>query len=114
MEREFSDLKLEQETTIVYNEAEPDAMLWSASASFQRRMAKLGIMPYKTAPRERGAQSAWYRVPRQWIKVKPPIAKQLTEEQRQKMRDTARSRFAGRKVAETKVVPLPNEQESRV
>lgn len=105
MEHALSDLKLEQETTIVFNEAEPHAMLWSASSSFQRKMDKLGLSPYKTAPRERGALSAWYKVPKSWVRIKLPIKKVLTEEQRLKMADTARSRFAGRKVAETKELP---------
>ncbi len=99
MESALSDLKLEQETTIVFNEAEPLAQIWSASRSFQRRMEKAGIPPTKTAPRERGALSAWYEVPRKWIRVRPPIVKQITEEQRKDMAERARVRFARIRVA---------------
>ena len=96
-----TDLQLEQETTIAFNEGEGEAEVWSASPSFQRKMKKLGVEPYKTAGRERGQQSCWYRVPRRWIRIKPPIQRQLTEEQRQAMADRARSTFTKRSLPQT-------------
>ena len=94
MDNSMSDLKLERETTIVFNEAEDEAMVWSASPSFHRKMQKLAIEPYKTATRERGEQSCWYHIPRVWVRISRPIQRQLTEEQRQKMAETARRVFS--------------------
>ena len=93
MESTISDLKIERETTIVFNEAEDAAMIWSASPRFQRAMGKIGVEPYKTAGRERGEQSCWYKVPREWIHVRKPKQRQLSPEQRQNMADRARSMF---------------------
>ena len=92
----MTDINLERETTIVFNEAEDHASLWSASPLFQRKMERLGIAPTRIAERERGQISCWYEVPRSWIKVKLPIRRQLTEEQRNKMADTARRTFSKR------------------
>ena len=104
-----TDLQLEQETTIVFNEGEDTAEIWSASPSFQRKMTKIGVMPYKMASRERGQQSCWYTVSKRWIRVKPPLQRQLTDAQRQKMAETARRTFSKRLPPETKQAIEPSE-----
>ena len=104
-----TDLQLEQETTITFNDGEDEAFLWSASPTFQRRMKKLGVEPYKVAVRERGQQSCWYKVPKGWIRVKPPMQRQLTEEQRRKMADTARRTFSKRSSLPVGLDNLPSE-----
>lgn len=91
-----NDIRLERETTIVFNEAEDLASVWSASPVFQRRMARLGVQPSESAARERGIVSCWYNVPRSWIRIRPPIQRQLTEEMRLKMAETARRTFSKR------------------
>jgi hypothetical protein len=63
----MSRILIERETTIIYNEAEDHALLWSASPIFRRRMQKLGIEPYKTAQGADGTDtegSAYFRVPK--------------------------------------------------
>lgn len=100
----LSDLKVEQETTIVFNEAEELAVIWSASPSFQRKMTKAGITPTKTAPRERGAISAWYEVPRKWVRVKKPIQRILSEEQRKEMSERAKVRFSADRVRKQSIL----------
>lgn len=106
-----TDLQYEQETTITFNQAEADAMVWSAAPTFQRRMKKLGIEPYQRTPRERGQESCWYRIPRGWIRVKAPIKRVFTEEQRQKRSAMARSRFSKSSPPETTCVTFPLDQE---
>jgi len=70
-----TDIQYERETTIVFNEAEPKAYVWSASPLFQRKMKKCGIESHKEAEGERGRTSCWYLVPKTWVKVKPPTFK---------------------------------------
>lgn len=89
-----TDLQYEQETTIVFNQAEGEALIWSAAPPFQRRMKKLGVEPYQRAGRERGQESCWYRVPKTWIRVRPPVQRLLTQEQRDRRAEMARSRFS--------------------
>ncbi len=101
-----TDLQYERETTIVFNEAEDKARVWSASPIFHRRMAKYGILPTKTSERERGEQSCWYEVPRSWVKVKPKVQREITLEQRERMSRLASERFKGKARAETKGNPL--------
>ena len=103
-----TDLQLEQETTIAFNEGEDNAEIWSASPVFQRRMKKLGVEPYKTTDRERGQQSCCYSVPRKWIRVKPPLQRQLTEEQKQAMADRARRTFTKKPLPQTGQVIEPS------
>jgi hypothetical protein len=103
----MSDLQYERETTIVFNEEENEAMVWSASPSFQRRMRKLGVEPYKTAQRERGEQSCWYKVPKTWVKLSPPRHMVLSDEQRAAIGVRLRQRRLG---ANSNTESLPDEE----
>lgn len=71
----------EHETTIVFNEGEDTATVWSASPQFHRQMQRLGVEPSRVAPRTHGF-SAWYAVPKTWVKVGPPRTLSFTPEQR--------------------------------
>ena|SRR5213593_1013839 len=81
----MSRIPVEQETSIVFNEAEEHALVWSASARFQRKMARLGVEPYQATP-----DGCWYRVLKTWITVRPPTHRQLSDEQRAAMSQRAR------------------------
>jgi hypothetical protein len=94
MKSGMSELKLERETTIVWNEAEAEAMIWSASPAFHRKMAKLGIEPYQEVGRGGRERSYWYRIPSVWVRVRAPKRRVLTDEQRQKMAEVARRSFS--------------------
>jgi hypothetical protein len=68
-------LKLEQETTITFNEAEGQVLVYSASPRFQRKMTQQGIEPYDQAygtNHSEDDKSCWYRSPKAWIRVSPP------------------------------------------
>lgn len=98
----MSTLTTEQETTITYNVAEDNACLWSASPIFHRQMARLGVEPFRVDKDSAGkVRSAWYQVPKKWIKVRPPKA--VSEKQRQTMREN--SRFLSRKPSVQPVSP---------
>jgi hypothetical protein len=75
-------LRQEKETTFVFNEEDKEASVWSASFIFQKKMAKLGIVPTRTDSRQ-DAVSHWYIIPKKWIKIRKPRV--MTEKQRQKL-----------------------------
>ena len=81
--------RLENETAITFNEEEPHAVVWSASPLFQRHMQRTGVEPYKIDARV-DSQSCWYRVPKEWVRVRPPRKVQLTDEQRAEMGERLR------------------------
>lgn len=91
--------RIERETTMTYNEEEEDALIWSASPTFQRKMEKMGIPHYKSGMRDGlpVEESRYYRVPKSWVKVRlPRKMPELTEEQRKERADQTRARFTKR------------------
>ena len=96
-----TDIQMEQETTIALNAAEDHALVWSTDPTFQRKMEKLKIEPHKTVRRGERGLSAWYRVPKSWVKVKPPATRVLTEELRQRLAAMGQTRAAARLAAKT-------------
>lgn len=86
-------IAIERETTVTYNAEEDVACVWSADPVFQRRMEKLGVEPCRVDRRGEHGESRSYRVPKKWVKVKPP--RQLSPEQLATSRENAR--FLSRK-----------------
>lgn len=64
--------KLEQETTVVFNDKEEEAKVWSASSFFQRKMEKLGVKPDKIERIDDIHFSIWYRLPKAWVRIRKP------------------------------------------
>lgn len=84
-------IKIEQETSIVFNATEDSALVWSASPVFLKRMEKLGVEPYQVGRRGEHGESRAYRVPKKWVKVHPPRQpRQLSPEQLARARENAR------------------------
>ena len=69
---------LERETTIVFNDAEEKAMIWSASPNFQRRMAKLRI-----EPNQRDGEGRWYTADKKLFFPKKKSIQNLNQEERE-------------------------------
>lgn len=59
--------RLERETTITFNEAELDAIIWSATPSIQRRMKRIGFKPYR-----KSGDGLWYKVPKKLVQIRKP------------------------------------------
>ena len=80
-------IRSERETTITFSEAEAEAEICSMSPRFQRQMEKRGIKPDKIEPTRLGAdeseQSRWYRIPKDWLRIRP----------RRKVSDAERARL---------------------
>jgi hypothetical protein len=81
-------IKCEQETTITFNEAEADMLVWSASPRFQMGMEQLGIEPFKIDQGHIGADgsgaSCWYRIPKKWLRIRP--RRKVSEAERARLR----------------------------
>ena len=81
-------IKLERETTLTFNEQEPDAFVWSASKPFIRKMAKRGYLPTKSEEDGKGHLSYWYKIPKTAIVIsKPRMKVTLSEERRVRLRE---------------------------
>lgn len=54
--------RIEQETTITFNAAEPDALIWSAYSKTITKLRKMGFDPYRK-------DSGWsyFRIPKQLV-----------------------------------------------
>ncbi len=61
----MSRTRLERETTITFNEAEGDAIVWSASPVFQRRMEKRG---HRFTRQQSGGR--WYKVKKTLVSIR--------------------------------------------
>ena len=85
----MSRIAEERETVITFNDEQGEALVWSASPAFHRKMVRLGVEPYKTAD-----DGHWYKVPKTWIKVRPPTHRQLSDEQRAALSERARQNLA--------------------
>jgi hypothetical protein len=68
--------KVERETIINFNEAEPDGSIWTASQPVYRKLLKLGYQPAEETDR-----SATFKLPRRCVSIRR--ARVLTEKQRQ-------------------------------
>ena len=55
--------RAEQETVIRWDEAEQEVRIWSASPKTWRRMARLGVAPYRETTTGGAPSGRFYRVP---------------------------------------------------
>ena len=88
--------KYEKETIIVFNEAEQNATLETANESLKNRLDRFCAEDERISLTKTNDCFKTYNLPKKWIKVKMP--KKISAEERQKMADTARERFAKAKL----------------
>lgn len=79
-------LRSEQETTIVFDAESKDATVWSCDPVTLRKMKKLGVEGEELGP------GVKYIIPKKWVKIRKP--REISEEQREVMRETMRQRMA--------------------
>lgn len=88
--------KIEQETVILFNEAEASASVYTYNGALKRKLTGL----CHTRPTEArltkddGRGGLTFEVPKRWIKVN--ASQLLTEEQRQTRAEAARTRFSSK------------------
>ena len=80
--------KSEKETTVVYNEQDELATVWTASTPVQRRLARFGLTG---RPVGIGLQ---FELPKRWVRISKPRV--VSAEQREAMRQTAISHGFGK------------------
>lgn len=80
--------KYEQETILRYDQAEPDACCFVSDPSLIRKLDEMSAEREEVTCVRRGDGWGDYRIPKSWIKIRPP--KQLSDEQRAKLADRMR------------------------
>jgi len=79
--------RLEQETIILFNEAEDTAEITTYNGRLSRRMTELRErFPEQVQPIE-GRGTTAFRFPKAWVKINPGFTRDLTEEQRAQARE---------------------------
>lgn len=79
--------RLEQETSVTFNESEDHAVVWTASPVTLRKFAKLGLQPVRVDSPTAKA----FHVPRNWIAIRAPKKMNMTPEKRQALADRMRN-----------------------
>ncbi|MBR3554241.1 MAG: hypothetical protein IKN72_12770 [Clostridia bacterium] len=74
--------KEEQETIIIFNEAEPSAVVETCNKKLRHKLMDYHAKSTSVIEQRSDDISARYVIPKSWVKVQMP--RQLSEEQRQK------------------------------
>ena len=82
--------KIEQETVILFNEAEASASVYTYNGALKRKLTGLcHTRPKARLTKDDGRGGLTFEVPKRWVKVNAgPV---YTEEQRQAMKERARA-----------------------
>ena len=81
--------RIERETIIRFDEASPNAEVWTASVPFYRKLLKQGFVP-----KEDGERSATFEVPKECVVIR--ARRVLTDKQKEALQ---KHRFSSRKTA---------------
>ena len=85
--------KEEQETIIIFNEAESSAIIETCNKKLRHKLEDYYKKSTDVIEQRADDISARYVIPKSWVKVQMP--RQLSEEQRQKMALRAKANFCG-------------------
>jgi uncharacterized membrane protein len=77
--------KYESETTIVFNDEEQHAAIYTCNAAWKRKLAKLAKDNADMRKIREDSESVAYHVPKKWVKLRTPRI--LSEEQKEKLRE---------------------------
>lgn len=85
--------KIEQETVILFNEAEPTASVYTYNGALKRKLSGLCSTRPEEArqTKDDGRGGLTFEVPKRWIKVN--ASRILTEEQKEERAERARAVF---------------------
>lgn len=73
--------RIEQETTITYNQAEEEADLFTAAAPFWRKLERRGYKSYKEDKVSGEVIGKWFRIPKSRISIRSSRERILSPEQ---------------------------------
>jgi hypothetical protein len=83
--------KPEQETVILFNEAENTATIDTCNSALIRQLDNLSEKHTVITETRKDQYSKAYIIPKSWVKIRSP--RQLSEQQRRKLSETARHNF---------------------
>lgn len=89
---------LEQETVIVWNRDEPTATVNTYEPALIRKLDAMHRIDQSVQVLRRGQGWSEYKIPKKWVKVLKP--RQLTDEQREILRDRGKALAAKMKEAQ--------------
>ena len=88
--------RIEQETIILFNEAEPTASVYTYNGALKRKL--FGLCETRSAEvkqtKDDGQGGITFEVPKRWVKVN--AGQLLTDEQRKTRAEAARARFTSK------------------
>lgn len=82
---------IERETIILFNDAEATAIVETCNRKWKNKMRAICAKNAECILTFEDEHCERYLIPKKWVRVQ--ISRQLSEEQRQKMQDTAKNRF---------------------
>lgn len=85
--------KAEQETIILFDEAEPTATIETCNRKLRNQLDRYCLENNECSLLRSNDVSAKYVCPKSWVKVRRP--RQLTEKQKQELAERARRNLAG-------------------
>lgn len=88
--------RIEQETVILFNEAEASASVYTYNGTLKRKLSGLCSTRPEEArqTKDDGRGGLTFEVPKRWVKVNAGMI--LTEEQRRTRAEAARARFSSK------------------
>lgn len=91
--------RAERETIILYNEEEQTAEVYTCNEAMKRKLTKLHEDGTEGLTFVRSDEySVTYTVPKKWVKIKPSIKMNLTDEQREARKQRMKQLHAQNKV----------------
>lgn len=87
----------ERETILNFNEGENTASVYTHSRALRRKLDKLSAdrpEECRLVKTSHGGEATEYCIPKKWVKISPP--RQISQAQREKMRERAKMAFSPR------------------
>lgn len=81
------DVLLDRETRITWNDRTDSAQVQTSSPRVHKVMQKLGVTPFDSITVSKKKTTAWYEVPKGWIKFRKPVV--ISEERRRSLSERA-------------------------
>ena len=93
-DRDMKISLLERETIICFNEAEDLARVYTFNTQLINRVRSISQRTgVKVDIKDEGYGEVQFYIPKKWIKVRAPFKKNLSEEQREKLRKNFNEKF---------------------
>ena len=95
--------RIERETTIIFNEEEPTASIWTCSPVMMRKLDKLcedAPETYKCVLFNDKTPAKRYEMPKRYISFRKPVERVMSDEQRAASSERMKAMMAAKKAKE--------------